>query len=210
MKKLLILTLLLLSCGKLRAVSNVEAPDTDSQESQEVQIIDGRSRSLIDNDDNIEPGLYLTNGAGKELFEIVNFRNIVNNRDDNIKNYRGKIVILHFWATWCGYCTEEMKLMDNLGAILNKKEITDVVILPISIDNGFFYDPSVIKEFYRERNLTNIGMYQDKESKYMSLLGYTTLPTTIIIDKTGHQISVARGSVKWNNKSTIEYLEKLR
>jgi thiol-disulfide isomerase/thioredoxin len=168
--------------------------------------IDGRSQALIDAENDIDIKYYLTSQRNSELFEIIDFKNISTGKNDNIKNYRGKIIILHFWATWCGYCIDEMKYLDQLSNILQKKEIDEIVIFPISIDNDNY---SIIQDFYKESNIKNLSIYQDKENKYLSSLGKTTVPTTFIIGKDGKQIVVANGPVPWDNVSIINYLKKL-
>jgi thiol-disulfide isomerase/thioredoxin len=191
MKKLIFLLLILVSF---------------SANSEEIELIDGRSQNLIDSENSINSSYYLTNESAKELFEIVNFKNITSGKEENIKNHRGKIVILHFWATWCGYCVDEMKSLDKLAKILEKKEIEDVVILPVSVDND---NASIIKDFYKEMNITNLSVYQDKENRYLSLLGHSTLPTTFIIGRDGKQIAIANSSVPWNNEKIVDYLKEL-
>jgi len=168
--------------------------------------IDRRSQALIDAENDIDIKYYLTSQRNSELFEIIDFKNISTGKNDNIKNYRGKIIILHFWATWCGYCIDEMKYLDQLSNILQKKEIDEIVIFPISIDNDNY---SIIQDFYKESNIKNLSIYQDKENKYLSSLGKTTVPTTFIIGKDGKQIVVANGPVPWDNVSIINYLKKL-
>ena len=174
--------------------------------SAEINKIDGRSQALIDAENDLDLQYYLISKKDSELFEIINFKNINANKDDNIKNYRGKIVILHFWATWCGYCLDEMKYLDQLASTLKKKEIEDIVILPISIDNDNY---SIIKDFYKERNIQNLAIYQDKENSYLASLGKSTVPTTFIIGRDGKQITVANGSVPWNNIAIVNYLRAL-
>jgi thiol-disulfide isomerase/thioredoxin len=171
-----------------------------------IEKIDGRSKYLMDMDADIDPESYLVNHQDDELFEIVNFKNGTSNKDDNIKNYRGRIVILHFWATWCGHCINEMKDLDELAAILRKKEIKDIEIIPISVDGE---NISVVKNFYAANAIENLGVFHDRQNVYMASLGRSSIPLTFIIGRDGKQITVANGPVPWNNNSIVDYLKSL-
>src|SRR5215467_12466506 len=93
-----------------------------------------------------------------------------------LADYKGKIVLLNFWATWCAPCVKEMPSLDRLQAELGKDKF---VVLPLSLDG-----PSrpKVAPFYADKKLANLGIYFDKGKKVMSALDVSVLPTSILID----------------------------
>lgn len=91
-----------------------------------------------------------------------------------VKDYKGKIVILEFWATWCGPCIEAMPHIDSL----QKKYSNDLVIIALSNE-----DPAKVAKFIKKKNYSfTFGL--DEQSKMSNELGIVEIPTSVILDKT--------------------------
>src|SRR5690348_13395406 len=82
-----------------------------------------------------------------------------------LADYKGKIVLLNFWATWCAPCVKEMPSLDKLQAEIGKDKF---LVLPLSLDG-----PSrpKVAPFYQDKKLANLGVYFDKGKKAMQALG---------------------------------------
>src|SRR5215813_10018624 len=85
-----------------------------------------------------------------------------NDADDKalkLGDYKGKVVLLNFWATWCGPCVKEMPSLDKLQAEMGKDRF---VVLPLSLDGP---TKPKVAPFYQDKKLTNLGVYFDKGRK---------------------------------------------
>src|SRR5262249_33557433 len=94
----------------------------------------------------------------------------------SLADYKGKVLLVNFWATWCAPCVKEMPSLDRLQAVMGKDKL---VVLPLSLDG-----PSrpKVAPFYEDRKLSHLGVYFDKGRKAMQALDVSILPTSILID----------------------------
>lgn len=132
---------------------------------------------------------------------LTNIRDI-NGEEFNFDNLEDNVLVLHFWATWCSSCVQEMETLNKLQKILKKDR---VIILPISED---FKGEGVVKEFYKIYNLQNLPAFIDKKQKLFNDLGVVSLPATFILDSTGQIVAHAKGAVNWLEESNIALLKK--
>src|SRR6187401_1994738 len=96
-------------------------------------------------------------------------------RNLTLDNFRGTLILVNVWATWCAPCKEEMASLDHLVLLLANKNIT---IVPISIDASGA--PSV-QSFYERLGLKNLSIYVDPAKNVMDALAITGIPTTLLI-----------------------------
>lgn len=108
-----------------------------------------------------------------------------------VADFSGKPVILHFWATWCGPCVEEMPIFDTFAK--NKKD--DVHIIAITTDKT---KGAAIRNFYKENNINNLNVYFDENGTVASALKASSLPTSVFINKSGEEVGRIVGAVEWN------------
>jgi len=152
--------------------------------------------------------LFCSNANAAELVErepmAVNLTSVldINGKEFSFGNLEDNVLVLHFWATWCPGCTQEMEKLNSLQKILKKERI---IILPISED---FKGDAVIKEFYQSYGLTNLTAFIDKNQKLFHELGVISLPTTFIIDSSGQVVAHAKGQVDWLQDVNIALLKK--
>lgn len=115
-----------------------------------------------------------------------------------LADFRGRVVLLNIWATWCPPCREEMPSLDRLNA---KRGGPEFEVVALSIDN----DPTAVKPFYRETGIKTLRGYFDPNARMSAALGAFAVPATLLIDKNGLEIGRALGPAEWDS-ATVESL----
>ena len=119
-----------------------------------------------------------------------------------LSDFRGKVVFLNFWATWCPPCKEEMPAMERL---YRKYKAQGLVVLAISMDSE---GASVVDPFVKQHALTfRIGL--DRKGAVAGLYGVRALPSTMIIDRRGNLSLIALGPREWDGKAAHSLFESM-
>ena len=135
-----------------------------------------------------------------KLYEDVIFMNI-KQKNVNLDDFKGKLIILNFWATWCAPCKEEMPSLDELQ--LNTK-LNNLKIFPINIGQE---DISKSESFFKELNIQNLDIYIDAPITLAKKFSLRGVPTTIIFNKEGKEFARITGSIDFNDKEFINWLK---
>ena len=135
-----------------------------------------------------------------KMYEEVIFKDI-NQKDINLDDFKGKLVMLNFWATWCAPCKEEMPSLDSLQ--LNTK-LNNLKIFPINIGQE---DISKSESFFKELNINNLDIYIDAPITLAKKLSLRGVPTTILFNKEGKEFARILGSIDFSNKEFINWLK---
>ena len=135
-----------------------------------------------------------------KVYEDVIFKD-ANQKDVDLTDYKGKLIILNFWATWCAPCREEMPSLDSLQANI---ELTNLKIFPINISRE---NLSKSKNFFKELNIKNLDIYFDSPITLAKKFSLRGVPTTILFDKKGKEFARIIGSIDFNNKEFINWLK---
>ena len=117
----------------------------------------------------------------------------LNGKKSELKHYRGKVVFLNFWATWCGPCKEEMPSMEDLHKKFKDK---DFVLLTISVD---YEGMKPVKEFIEKHHYT-FPVLIDPTCETIELFQVEGIPTTFVIDKKGLFVGKAVGPKDWKKQ----------
>lgn len=110
----------------------------------------------------------------------------------SLADFRGRVVLLNIWATWCPPCREEMPSLDRLNA---KRGGPAFEVVALSIDR----DPALVKPFYREFGVQTLHGYFDPSSKVSNILRAPGVPTTLLIDQEGREIGRTLGPAAWDS-----------
>jgi peroxiredoxin len=122
-------------------------------------------------------------------------------RKVNLNQFRGQVLVLNFWATWCPPCVEELPSLMNMQDRLRGR---GVVVLGVSID----VDQAAYHRFLKERNV-NFLTVLDPEQKVAGMYGTSGWPETYIIDRQGVLRRKFIGPVDWNSAEVVQFLSKL-
>ncbi len=114
-----------------------------------------------------------------------------------LADYRGRGVVLNFWATWCAPCVREMPSLDHLKEKLSGDGIT---VLAISEDRK---GRSRVEEFYRKTGIRSLDVLLDQRGRLMRRLSVMGLPTTILIDAEGNEVGRVLGAAEWDAPDTV-------
>jgi len=122
-------------------------------------------------------------------------------RTVSLNQFRGQVVILNFWATWCPPCVQELPSMIAMQDRIRGKGI---MVLGVSID----VDGDAYHRFLKLRNV-NFLTVRDPEQKVAAMYGTTGWPESYIIDRQGVLRRKFVGPVDWNSPEVIDFLNKL-
>ncbi|MFC5694528.1 TlpA family protein disulfide reductase [Pseudomonas sp. GCM10022186] len=120
-----------------------------------------------------------------------------------LADFKGKVVLLNLWATWCAPCRQEMPTLDRLQAQLGGP---DFQVLALSIDlDGV----RVVRDFYREVGIRHLGIYIDENASAISQLGAFGLPATLLLDREGRELGRKLGEATWDSPEVVAYLREV-
>ena len=135
-----------------------------------------------------------------KTYEEVIFKDI-NQKDVNLDDFRGKLIILNFWATWCAPCREEMPSLDDLQS---NTKLNNLKVFPINIGQE---DISKSQSFFKELNIKNLDIYIDAPITLAKKFALRGVPTTILINREGKEFARIMGSIDFNDEEFINWLK---
>ena len=115
----------------------------------------------------------------------------------NLKEYKSKIYILNFWATWCAPCKKEMPSLDKL----HKNDNIEVFAINVEEKNK-----NKTKKFFKDLDIENLSIYFDTELELTKSLSLRGLPTSIILNQDKKEVARIIGEVDFNDFSLINWL----
>ena len=128
---------------------------------------------------------------------------IFKNFDDitiSLNDFKGKLVVINFWATWCAPCREEMPSLDILQS---NKNFQNLIVLPINVGKE---NKEKAKKFFNDLQIQNLKLYYDDSVKLANTFSLIGLPTTIFIDKDGDEFARIIGSIDFGDQNFIKWL----
>ena len=125
----------------------------------------------------------------------------INGQQFTLSDFKGKIVFLNFWTTWCPECRIEMPSMEKLYKRLNGQDFTMIAVN--------LQEPALrVKTFLKKYPLT-FTILLDSKGEIGPQFGIRAVPTTFILDKNGGIIGKALGSRQWDSKESMALFEHL-
>jgi peroxiredoxin len=122
-------------------------------------------------------------------------------KEVKLSDYKGKIVILNFWAVWCKYCKQEMPDLNELNTEL--KKTNDAVLLAVDSQESI----DTVKNFLTE-NKIKLHVLLDTDGTVTQTYGISAFPTTFILNKDGSIYTYIPGAT--NKETLLGILDKVR
>ena len=125
-----------------------------------------------------------------------------NGLERHFADWRGKGIILNFWATWCGPCVREMPSLDRLAG-----QVADegIVVIPISGEqNG----RAIVRAFYERKGIKNLDIYLDPERSVAIEFGLQFLPFTVFIGRDGLVLGSLNGFAEWDSPEGLALVRR--
>ena len=120
----------------------------------------------------------------------------------NLRDYKGNLIILNFWATWCAPCKKEMPSLDRLQ---DHEDLNNLVIFPINVGQESLQKS---RKFFEDLKINNLNIYFDNQVTLAKKFGLRGIPTTILFDKNGLEFARIIGSIDFEDEKFIKWLSK--
>lgn len=133
-------------------------------------------------------GLVFTDAAGRET---------------GFAAFRGRGLVVNFWATWCPPCVAEMPALDALHAAVAAEGLE---VLALSSDRG---GKAQVEPFYQRTGIRHLGIWLDPRGAAGRALGVRGLPTTVIIDRKGQEVARLEGEAAWDRPELVAAIRRL-
>jgi thiol-disulfide isomerase/thioredoxin len=121
-----------------------------------------------------------------------------------LSDWRGRIVLVNLWATWCVPCRKEMPALENLQTRLGGPNFE---VVAVNIDTR---DPEKPKNFLKEANVTRLGYFSDQKAKVfqdLKAIGRALgMPTSVLVDAEGCEIATIAGPAEWDSDDAIKLI----
>ncbi len=119
-----------------------------------------------------------------------------------LNSFKGNIILLNFWATWCAPCKEEMPSLDLLE---ENKELNNLKIFPINVGKDNLNKAS---SFFNNLKIRNLNLYFDNPQTLAKKLSLRGIPTTILFNKKGDEFARIVGSIDFSDQKFLDWLKQ--
>jgi peroxiredoxin len=119
----------------------------------------------------------------------------------SLSDFRGKIVFLNFWASWCPTCVVEMPSMEKLHRLFKNQ---DFALVAVNMQEG----ATQVKSFFEKWQLSFTALL-DSSGEVATALAVNALPTTFFLNKEGRIMGMALGPREWDSQASVELFEFL-
>ncbi len=127
-------------------------------------------------------------------FNLPNLDNAYVSSDE----YKGKYILINFWATWCAPCVKELPSLNNLNKIFLKNDSFEMIAINIG------QEKSVVKKFLNEKASVDFTVLLDEKME-LSNWNVQAIPTTFLVDKTGKVLYKSEGEKSWDDPKFITF-----
>jgi thiol-disulfide isomerase/thioredoxin len=118
-----------------------------------------------------------------------------------LSKWRGRVVLLNLWATWCAPCRREMPTLNDVQKRLGSK---DFEVVALSVDRKGLEASAA---FLKETGADSLGLYADETTTSLNALQALGLPVTLLIDRKGGEIGRLLGPAEWNSAEAIALMK---
>jgi len=128
----------------------------------------------------------------------------------HLEHFKGKVVLLNFWAAWCAACAREIPSLDALAATAKGSHLA---VVPVSVDRGGL---PVARAFYRKHDVSHLPLYSDgnlmaawfpPDNPNSAPFMLNGLPKTFLVDRTGRVRGYVIGETDWTSIQARQLLD---
>ena len=121
--------------------------------------------------------------------------------EHTLAEYKGKWVVLNFWATWCAPCRAEMPSLDRLAAAM-----PEIAVVPVATGRN---SVEQIQKFYTDAGVVSLPVLRDPKSGLARAMGVLGLPVTVILNPEGQEVARLIGDAEWDSAAAQAVLRAL-
>ncbi|WP_328795077.1 TlpA family protein disulfide reductase [Jannaschia marina] len=119
----------------------------------------------------------------------------------DLSMYRGEVVVLNFWATWCAPCREEMP---SLQALQDEMGAGDLEVVTMAFGR---HNPMAMEKFWADTGVTSLPLHLDPRSEMARAMGVRGLPHTLVLDREGRVVAQLIGTADWAAPETLALMD---
>ena len=119
-----------------------------------------------------------------------------------LNDFKGRLTLVNFWATWCAPCRKEMPSLEVLSNQIGGDTFQVVTIATMRSSE------EAVKKFFNDNNIIGLPKFRDPKGYLARASGVAALPLTILLDRNGNEISRLIGDADWAQDETIEFIKK--
>ena len=123
-------------------------------------------------------------------------------KEVSFSDFKGKILLVNFWATWCAPCIKEMPSLDRLKSKING----DFDVIAISVDRD---GVEKVTDFFDENKISNLEKFFDIKNSLAKEMNLYGVPTSFFVNKEGDLIGYYQGDMEWDNDTVINFINYL-
>ena len=123
--------------------------------------------------------------------------------EHRLADWKGKVVLLNFWATWCAPCREEMPALDRLQKAMGGP---DFEVVTVATGRNA---PPRIDDFFAEVGVTDLPVLLDPRQQLSRDMGVVGLPVTVLIDREGREVARYIGDAEWDSPAAQALMAEL-
>ena len=120
----------------------------------------------------------------------------------SLEDFRGRVVLLNIWATWCGPCRAEMPSLDRLQA-LHGADGLDVIAVSVDREGA-----AVVRAYYQKSGIRNLKLYVDSDRATQSAFRPDGIPMSVLIDREGNVVGEMTGAARWDSAEATELVQR--
>jgi thiol-disulfide isomerase/thioredoxin len=119
-----------------------------------------------------------------------------------LEAFRGKVLVLNLWATWCAPCIKEMPSLDRLRAARASDRFE---VVAISFDRSM----TDARGFYEQAGIESLALYQDSSTAFAARLGVSGIPITVVYDPEGRELARLSNGAEWDSPEALALFDAL-
>jgi thiol-disulfide isomerase/thioredoxin len=121
--------------------------------------------------------------------------------NEDLATYRGKLIVLNMWGSWCFPCRDEMPSLSRLAEAVNG---SNIIVLPLAIER---HGAAAVHQFFQETAISNLPLRLGDGDNIAQVFKAWGLPYTVLIDAQGNEFARVTGPARWDDPEFVQWLK---